>query len=95
MRDVRWAPQSRNDLDRIDDYYRQIDGDIATRIARAAVSETRFLAESPKAGPLIGEGPRRKWNVPNTPYLLIYVLRHDHIRILRVRHAREDWKPRI
>jgi toxin ParE1/3/4 len=93
MLEVRWAPQARTDLDKIDDYYRRIDPDVANRIARAAVAETLFLTQSPKAGAFLGEGPRRKWNVPKTPYLLIYVVRAAHLRILRARHARKDWKP--
>jgi toxin ParE1/3/4 len=91
---IRWANRARTDLDKIDDHYAQIDRDIADRMVRAAVAEANFLALWPQAGSLVGNGPRRKWNVKTTPYILIYTPRADHIRIQRVRHARENWKPR-
>lgn len=93
MLEVRWAKQALADLDHIDDYYFEKHRDFADRIGRAAVAGSFFLAEWPKAGSALGAGPRRKWRVKNSPYVLVYRAYADHLRILRVRHMREDWRP--
>jgi len=90
---IRWAGLARADLDAIDDRYAAIDVALADRMLRAAIAEADFLSKWPLARSLIGDGPRRKWNVRGTPYILIYTPREDHVRIQRVRHARENWKP--
>jgi toxin ParE1/3/4 len=92
--DVRWAKLAQRDFDEMDDYYAAISPDVALDIGRKLLAATHFLTETPKAGPVLGDGPRRKWTVKGTPYLLVYRAHPGYIRILRVRHVREDWKPR-
>ena len=90
--DLRWGKRARIDLDNIDDYYDRIDPPVANQIARKVVSAAVFLSEWPNAGHLFGDGPRRIWVVRSTPYVLVYRAFADHIRILRVRHVRENWR---
>lgn len=88
--DVRWAPQARRDIDRIDAYYRETDPDFAQRIAAGLFTTTAMLCENPLLGPIAAYGDRRKWRVARTPYLLFYRAAKTHIRVLRVLHDRMD-----
>lgn len=87
-----WAPSARSDLARIDLYYSGLDLDFANRTARNAVAAAKFLQENPYAGPKVEGTAYRKWHVPESPFLLIYRAEKGSVRILRVRHAREDWQ---
>ena len=87
-----WAPSARSDLARIDLYYSELDLEFANRTARNAVAAAKFLHANPHAGPKIDGTAYRKWPVPETPFLLIYRPEKGTIRVLRVRHAREDWQ---
>lgn len=87
-----WAPSARADLARIDHYYSELDTDFANRAARNAVAAAKFLLANPHAGPKIDGTVYRKWHVAQTPFLLIYRSEQGEIRILRVRHYREDWQ---
>ncbi len=88
---VHWAQMARADLKRIDDRYLELDPDFADRVLRSCVAGARTLADAPKLGAEIGAGPRRKWRVRGTPYILIYRPLGARLKILRVRHARENW----
>ena len=88
-----WAPSARAALARIDVHYSELDLDFANRTARNAVAAARFLQANPHAGPKVDGTPYRKWHVPESPFLLIYRSEKGVIRILRVRHYREDWHP--
>ena len=89
MKAVRWTANARRDLDRIDDWYADIDPDFADRVGDNAIAAANFLLEYPLAGPCV-KGKVRKWPVPSTDFRLFYRLHADAIEILRVRHARED-----
>lgn len=87
-----WAPSARADLARIDLYYSELDLDFANRAARNAVAAARFLQANPHAGPKVDGTAYRKWRVAESPFLLIYRPEKGAVRILRVRHDREDWQ---
>ena len=87
-----WAPSARADLARIDLYYSELDIAFANRAARNALAAAKFLQANPHAGPKIDGTAYRKWHVPESPFLLIYRPEKGGVRILRVRHTREDWQ---
>lgn len=87
-----WTPDALNDLGRLDDHYRNIDTDLAQKMAQAMFAAGRFLAENPRAGPFVADAPVRKWRVQRFPLLLLYRERNNTVEILRVRHARENWR---
>jgi toxin ParE1/3/4 len=88
VKSVRWAKQARRDIERIPDLIPiEIYPDIVTEIVAAA----RFIASTPKAGPMVGNGSDRKWPVNRYPYLLIYRVKSDQILVSRVVHSRSDW----
>ncbi|WP_338426470.1 type II toxin-antitoxin system RelE/ParE family toxin [Sphingopyxis kveilinensis] len=88
-----WTTSARIDLARIDDYYCGLDLEFANRIARNAVAAAHFLVENPFAGPIVTGTSYRKWRVENSPFLLFYRIEKAAVRIVRVRHVREDWRP--
>ncbi len=94
MSRVRWTPDARADLARIDDFYAEIDADYADRIGDAAIAAADSLAESPLVAAVIEGLDARKWRVPKTPYILFVRIKGPTLEVLRVRHDREDWKPR-
>ncbi|MFX6006782.1 type II toxin-antitoxin system RelE/ParE family toxin, partial [Acinetobacter baumannii] len=47
--------------------------------------------DHPAAGAAIGYKRWRRWRVRRTPYLLIYEPVAGGLRIVRIRHEREDW----
>ena len=87
-----WAGSARTDLARIDDFYSQLDLEFANRAARNAITAAKFLLENPFAGPKIDGTHYRKWHVAETPFLLNYRRERAAIRIVRVRHYRENWQ---
>lgn len=93
MTSIKWSANARDDLAKIDDYYHLEDPDFAALIGREAIQAARFLLSSPEAGPRIGWKDWRKWAVSGTPYILLYRSDGHGIRVQRVRHNRENWKP--
>jgi toxin ParE1/3/4 len=90
---ARWSQRARTDLANIDDFYEGIAPEYAERVGMAALAAGRFLAEHPKAGtPLLPTG-ERKWRVPGTPYVLVYLPMEDDVEIPRLYHVRRDWLP--
>jgi toxin ParE1/3/4 len=88
--DIRWARLAQHDLAAVDDHYMLIDPAIALDIGERILAAARFLQETPLAGPMTGQGDRRKWRVRGTPFILFYRLADDHLRILRVLHSARD-----
>lgn len=88
-----WTREARADLEALDDEFSQLSPDYAYRVGRAALAAGRFLAEYPKAGPVL-EGEVRKWLVQRTDYVLLYRQTGDGVEILRLHHAKRDWRPR-
>ncbi|HKX23403.1 MAG TPA: type II toxin-antitoxin system RelE/ParE family toxin [Rhizorhapis sp.] len=92
MTGMKWSRLAQADLAQIDEYYQAGDPDFADLIGHEAIRAARFLLANPDAGVRTGLGEVRKWPVPNTPYLLFYRRDGSDIRILRVRHNRQNWK---
>jgi plasmid stabilization system protein ParE len=57
------------------------------------LAAVRWLSDNPEAGPVMSPGQRRKWTPPGQRrVVIIYKPRLDGISVLRVRHARSDWR---
>lgn len=91
MSHARWTVPAQSDLARIDDFYLDLAPDFADRLGRAALASARFLADQPRAGELL-EGEVRKWRVHGFDYVLLYRVAIDGVEILRMHHARENWR---
>ena len=89
---VVWSLPARADLFGIAEWYEAVDPVLAeTILDRIEAAATPLLATPSIGAPVSGVG-RRKWRVKQTPFLLIYRPEPSQIRILRVRHVRQDWR---
>ncbi len=89
MTSIRWAAAARGDLIEMADYYRPLNPRFADRLIEDAFRVARFLADHPRAGPVVG-GDARKWTIRGSDYLLFYRIVPDGIEVLRVRSARAN-----
>jgi toxin ParE1/3/4 len=92
VRVVTWADAAKRDLANIDDWYEQRDPDYADRVGDLAIAAARIITEFPNAGAALDGTKVRKWNIARTDYRLIYLITDTQVEIVRVRHARENWR---
>jgi plasmid stabilization system protein ParE len=92
MNRVVWTPLASGDLEAIDDYLAEYSVESAEEIAAKIEAAASFLLNVPHAGTPFDSQKARKWRVATTPYLLVYRPVADHIEILRVYHARQNWR---
>ncbi len=92
MASLSWTARSLADLERIGDQIDQFDSAAATRV----VGEIRCSVERLKmwslSAPAIAGTPLRKVSVPRYPYVVVYRVDRQIVRILRVRHTAENWR---
>ncbi|WP_439539406.1 type II toxin-antitoxin system RelE/ParE family toxin [Sphingomonas sp.] len=93
MNKAEWTREAQADLAALDDEFSQLGPDYAYRVGRAALAAGRFLAEYPQAGPIL-DGSVRKRLVQRTDYVLLYRPIANGVEILRLQHAKRDWRPR-
>lgn len=91
MRSILWADSALQDLGRIDTWYEETDPGKADEATQAAIAAARFLTQYPFAGAVFRD-ELRKWHVADTQYRLFYKVDDEKIEIVRIRHAREDWR---
>lgn len=91
MHKVVWAPRAQLDLLAAEDYYDEAAPEFAWQLQQRLADAADLLAERPYAGPMLRRGPMRKWTVRRTLFVILYLVRADVVRILRVRHERSNW----
>ncbi len=92
MTKAEWTRPAQDDLDALDDEFSQLSPDYAYRVGSAALAAGRFLANHPGAGPVL-DGAVRKWLVRKTDYVILYRETKSGVEILRLHHAKRDWRP--
>ena len=92
MRAPRWSKPAQADFVEIDAFYRLRQPGYAQEVLERAVAAGEFLCRHPEAGEAIEETPLRKWRVTGTPYILLYRMTDNIVRISRVVHAARDWR---
>ncbi len=95
MRSILWADAAKLDLANIDDWYAGRDPDFADKVGDAALAAARLIVEFSKAGSALDGTQVRKWKIADTDYRLIYLLTGNQVEIVRVRHARENWREEV
>jgi plasmid stabilization system protein ParE len=85
------SANARMDLARIDNWLAAVDGDLSGQAQDAIADRIESLLNNPGIGSPL-PGGRRKIAERRFGYLIFY--RHDRssLTILRIRHAREDWR---
>ena len=94
MTSLRWSPTAQAEVGRIKEFVAERDWSLAVKVTRTIQERARILRTYPKAGEPFGQEGLRKLSVVTYPDVIIYELGADHIEILRVHHAAQDWRPR-
>lgn len=92
MRRLLWGRSARLDIDRIIDFYAQIDPALPNTLVDRIAGAPLILLDTPNIGTPIGGG-LRKWPVRQRPFVLLYAVSSSDIQVRRVRHVAEDWRP--
>ena len=95
MRSIFWTDAAKLDLANVDDWYADRNPDFADIVGDAAIAAACLIVEFPFAGPALDGARVRKWNIAGTDYRLIYLLSDKQVEIVRVRHARENWREEV
>jgi addiction module RelE/StbE family toxin len=86
-----WTPQAADDLDAAVDYISAERPDAAVRVANTIYNHVLALATMPQMG-RTGELPGTRELVFHPwPYIAVYRVDAEAVRILRIRHASQDW----
>jgi toxin ParE1/3/4 len=86
-----WTPRAADDLDAAVDYISADRPDAAVRVAGTIYHHVLTLAMLPHMG-RVGELPGTRELVFHPwPYIAVYRVDVDAVRILRIRHASQDW----
>jgi toxin ParE1/3/4 len=86
-----WTPRAASDLDGVVDFIAAGSPDAATRVANRIYKEVMQLAAMPNVGK-IGELPgTRELLFHPWPYIAVYKVTSDAVRIIRIRHASQRW----
>ncbi len=88
---VRWTADAAEDLARIVDRIRDDNPTAALRVARTIYSSIAGLSTFPFRG-RIGLAPgTRELLFPPWPYIAVYEITSNHVQVLRIRHASQQW----
>lgn len=86
-----YSPAALADLRRIDRWLGEIDGNLAADALSAIKARIVTILANPEIGSPIAGG-RRKVIERRFSYVILYRVDGDRLTILRIRHAREDWR---
>jgi addiction module RelE/StbE family toxin len=88
---VIWTPRAASDLDEFVDFVGRDKPDAALRVSERIYSEVMKLASTPhigRPGKVVGT---RELIFHPWPYIAVYKISEDSIRIIRIRHASQQW----
>ncbi len=88
---IEWTESASFDLEEIADDLDFFRAGLADQIIARVHRATLPLADHPKLGPVVGRRGYRKWNVRNTPFLILYRIGGDTLFVTRVVHGSSDW----
>jgi addiction module RelE/StbE family toxin len=89
---IRWTRPALNDLLEAQTYIAKDNPPAAQTVAQRLWDTAQGLENHPQIGRLGHASGTRELVVPQTPYLIVYRLRHETIEILRLWHTRRNWQ---
>ena len=89
-----WLRAAERNLEEQLEYIGERNPPAADRLADKIATTVARLADHPhrgRPGRVVGT---RELAVPGTPYIVVYTVGRDHVRIHRVLHSAQRWPPR-
>lgn len=90
---VNWTPPARRDLQLAVDAIARQDVDLAIGLLDEADRIDQLLQRVPFTGPRLDASNDRKLRLGRLPYIIIYRVKSGALEILRLHHAKADWRP--
>jgi addiction module RelE/StbE family toxin len=88
---VRWTKSAADDLESIVNFVRADNSEAALRVGRKLYEAAKSLSDMPRRG-RVGQAPgTRELIVVPLPYIVVYQVLEQDIRIVRVRHTAQEW----
>jgi toxin ParE1/3/4 len=88
---TRWLRQGLEDLQFAVAYIREDNPDAARRLYEAVRKQVTVLARHPELGRTGRVEGTRELVISRWPYIVVYHIKGQEVRILRVRHAAQEW----
>jgi toxin ParE1/3/4 len=88
---VRWFYQSLEDLQLAVAYIREDNPSAARRLYEIVRKQVSVLARYPEFGRTGRVEGTRELVITGWPYIVVYHIKDQEVRILRVRHAAQEW----
>ena len=90
---IRYTPQARGDIDRIDEYLNKRSSGGARNVLRAIYAGVQFAAERPEGSKRTEDPAVRVKVVRRYRYKIFYRILDDAVEVLHIRHtSRRPWK---
>jgi addiction module RelE/StbE family toxin len=86
-----WTPAATNDLEQISDYLWEQNPVTAVRLVRQIFSAASDLKKFPNRGRPGKKDGTRELVLPGLPYIIIYEVSEQAVRIVRVLHGAQRW----
>jgi plasmid stabilization system protein ParE len=87
---ISYTARAIGDLRWYDRYYKQVFPEGAQNAHEHYMRGISMLLRHPQIGQLINTQGTREWNIPKTPFSLVYRIGNDSIIVLRVWDNRRD-----
>ena len=88
---VRWTNTAADDFARVVERIRADNPAAAHRVAQTIYRGIALLGTLPNRGRVGRAENTRELVFPPWPYIVVYEIVGDQVRVLRVRHASQDW----
>jgi toxin ParE1/3/4 len=88
---IAWTPQAADDLENITDYLFERNPSIATDVVRQIYNAPLALKKFPHRGRPGRKEDTRELVLSPLPYIIVYEIVSNTIRLLRILHAAQQW----
>jgi toxin ParE1/3/4 len=88
-----WTSSARQDVNGIWDFMEEHHPDAAELVDSKILKAVSSLAQFPKRGKPGRVKGTRELRVPNSAYVVVYLVMESEIVILRVLHSAQNWPP--
>jgi len=88
---VLWTPRAASDLEHAADYIAKRNPDAAIRVATKIYTRMMALETTPEIGRIGAVRGTREIVFHQWPYIAVYKISRDAVRILRIRHASQQY----